>query len=107
MDAQPVAVALHVFGVTLSYREGLVFAEELGGGGLKALAASQLAAAVLDLKVEIPFLGERLGPLHIVRLGGGAMVAPGEVARTLPEAAVLTPVDVQLSADEVVGDRHA
>ena len=62
---------------------------------------------MLDLKVEIPFLGERLGALHIIRLGRGAMVAPGEVARTLPEAAVLTPVDVQLSVDERVGDRHA
>jgi hypothetical protein len=53
-------VTLHVLGISLSQRESLVFAEELVGGGLKALAAAQLAAAVLDLKVEIPFLGNAL-----------------------------------------------
>jgi hypothetical protein len=59
---------------------------------LEALTASQLAGTVLDLKVEVPLFGERLGALKVIGLGRRSVISPGEIAGTLPKAAVFTSV---------------
>src|SRR5579863_3782722 len=79
VNPEPQALVRDVFWVALTHCERLVFAEELVGSGLEALATAQFARAVLQVKVEIPLLSEGLCALQAVGLGRGPMIASSEV----------------------------
>jgi hypothetical protein len=86
----------------VAFGDDLVLALELRGGLLEGLFAEQLALAVLVAQGEIPVLREFLGELKTVVLGADAAIATGEIGRTLPVAAVRSPVDVDLTTENLV-----
>src|SRR5689334_9376759 len=102
MEPEARAVAFHILGIALAFGDDLVFALELGCRVLEGLLADEFARARLAPQLQIPVLREVLGPREAVFLCGNAPVLAFKVCGTLPESAVLTPIDVDLAAEDRV-----
>jgi len=96
MQAQARLVALDPTRAAMALGDDLVFALELRCGLLEGFLRQKLALAVLVAERQIPVLGKLLGERQAFLLGGNTAVTTGEIARTLPKAAVVAFIDVDL-----------
>jgi hypothetical protein len=102
MKPEASAVAYNVLGVALALGDDLVFTLELDSGFAKGFFVVYFAVAGLAAQLQIPILGEVLGLGQAVFLGGNPPVLAGEVGGTLPAAAVVPSIDVDLAAENCV-----
>src|SRR5581483_6016937 len=102
VQIEPRGVALDVLGVALAFGDDLILALELRGGLAEGFLADELARARLAAQLQIPVFSEVLGLGEAVFLRGDAPVLAFEIGGALPESAVLTPVDVDLAAEDGV-----
>src|ERR1039458_8962448 len=102
MNPQASAVAFNVLGITLALGDDLVFALELHSGFAEGFFAGYFTVPGFAAQPEIPVLGEILGLGEAVFLRGNPSVLAGEVGRTLPQTAVVAPVDVDFAAEDRV-----
>src|SRR5690348_2638738 len=99
-------MAFDVFGAALADGQRSVFSFELSSGILEEMAALQFTRAVFELEREVPILCNSLGVLEVSFLRAGAMIATGEIHRTLPIRAVLASIDMELIANDYVVFGH-
>src|ERR1039457_5663528 len=106
MKPEASAVAYNVLGITLALGDDLVFALELYSGFAKGFFVVYFAVPGLAAQLQKPVLGEVLGLGQTVFFGGTPPVLACQVGGALPAAAVVTPVDVDLAAQDCVFFGH-
>jgi hypothetical protein len=100
MKTEAGAVSFDVYWTSLAFGDDLVFALELRSGFAEGFFVAYFTVPGLAAQPQIPVLGEVLGLGQAVFLRGDPSVLAGEVGRTLPETAVVAPIDVDFTAED-------
>src|SRR5690606_1989315 len=96
MQPDAVFMAAHPFGAAAALGDGFIFLFEGFGGFCEALAALELAVAVLGTELEIPVLGHVLGAREAALLGAPAPFLALEIRVAVPGSAVCAAVEMDL-----------
>ena len=102
MQTHLIADDFDPFPAALPIGDDVVFDQKFFGGDAKSLFVLEFAAFVLALQFKIPVFGEVLGLRQAFFLGADAMIFAAKKRGALPIVAVVTFINVQLTAHKFV-----
>ena len=97
MKARAPALAVHIALVALPLGHDVVLVQVMGRDFAKGLFGFDLSGAEFSAQLQVPVLSDSLGLRQAFFLGADAPILAREIGGALPQAAIVTLVDVDLA----------